>query len=186
MSQLGTLKYTYLTRLSQPATDRFLYRSIDKHPVCSILEIGVGSGVRAERLLTVATRPEPDAELCYTGIDLFEDRPEGAERIGLRQAYQLLRQQHVKVQLVPGDPFSALARISNYITGIDLVVVAGDQDPESLARAWMFLPRMIHAQTLVFAQTQDAQGRLTDFAEMSRQQLDELAGLRGRRRRSAA
>lgn len=185
MSQLGTLKYTYLTRLSQPATDRILYRSIDKRPLRSILEIGVGNGVRAERLLAVATRQTLDTQLCYTGIDLFEDRPEDADRIGLRQAYQLLRQQHVKVQLVPGDPLSALARISNYITGVDLVVVAGDQDPDSLARAWMFLPRMIHAQTVVFRQTRDAQGKLTDFAELPRQQLDELAGFRGRRRTAA-
>jgi predicted O-methyltransferase YrrM len=186
MSQLGTLKYTYLAYLSQPATDRILYRSIDKRPLRSILEIGVGNGVRAERLLAVATRHGSDAELCYTGIDLFEDRPEGAERIGLKQAYQQLRQQHVKVQLVPGDPFAALARISNYITGIDLVVVSGDQDPDSMARAWMFLPRMIHPETTVFSQAKDASGKLTDFVELTRQQLDELAGLRGRRRRMAA
>ncbi len=186
MSQLGTLKYTYLTRLSQPATDRILYRSIDKRPLRSILEIGVGNGVRTERLLAVAMRQEADEVLCYTGIDLFEDRPAGEDRIGLRQAYQQLRQQHVKVQLVPGDPCSALARISNYIKGVDLVVVAGDQDPDSMARAWMFLPRMIHDQTLVFSQTRDAHGRLTDFAELARPQLDELAGLRGRRRRAAA
>ena len=186
MSQLGTLKYTYLTYLSQPATDRVLYRSIDKGPLRSILEIGVGNGVRTERLIAVAMRRASDAELCYTGIDLFEDRPAGAERIGLKQAYQQLRQQHVKVQLVPGDPFTALARISNYITGVDLVVVAGDQDADSMARAWMFLPRMIHAETLVFSQATDAHGKLTDFVEMTRQQLDELAGLRGRRRRMAA
>jgi hypothetical protein len=186
MSQLGTLKYTYLAYLSQPATDRVLYRSIDKRPIRSLLEIGIGSGVRAERLLAVALRHVSDAELRYTGIDLFEDRPAGAERIGLKQAYQQLRQQQVKVQLVPGDPFTALARISNYISGIDLVVVAGDQDPESMARAWLFLPRMIHAETLIFSQAADAHGKLTDFVELTRQQLDELAGLRGRRRRMAA
>nr|MCU0978180.1 hypothetical protein [Pirellulaceae bacterium] len=80
----------------------------------------------------------------------------------------------------------ALARISNYITGLDLVVVSGDQDPDSMARAWMFLPRMIHAQTLIFSQATDAHGKLTDFAPLTRQQLDQLAGLRGRRKRMAA
>jgi hypothetical protein len=45
---------------------------------------------------------------------------------------------------------------------------------------------MIHAETLVFSQATDAHGKLTDFVEMTRQQLDELAGLRGRRRRMAA
>ena len=186
MSQLGTLKYTYLAYLSQPATDRVLYRSIEKRPIRSILEIGVGNGVRAERLLAVAARTESEAELRYTGIDLFEDRPAGTEHIALKQAYQQLRQKHVKIQLVPGDPFSALARISNYVSGIDLVVVAGDQDAESMTRAWIFVPRMIHAETLVFAQAADARGKLADFVQLTRQQLEELAGLRGRRRRMAA
>jgi len=186
MSQLGTLKYTYLAYLSQPATDRVIYRSIEKRPIRSILELGVGDGVRAERMLAVVSRHQADVELQYTGIDLFEDRPAGAPQIALKQAYQQLRQQRVKVRLVPGDPFEALSRIANYISGIDLVVVAGDQDPQSMARAWMFLPRMIHSETMVFSQAADAQGKLADFVPLTRQQVDELAGLRGRRRRLAA
>jgi hypothetical protein len=185
MSQLGTLKYTYLAYLSQPATDRTLYRAIHQCAVHSILEIGVGTGVRAQRLLAIALRNVSDAGLCYTGIDLFEDRPAGLDRIALKQAYQQLRQQHVKVQLVPGDPFAALARIANYISGIDLVVVAGDQDAESMARAWMFLPRMIHAQTRIFWQATEADGKLEDFAEMPRQQLEQRALWRGSRRMAA-
>jgi hypothetical protein len=88
--------------------------------------------------------------------------------------------------LVPGEPYDALSQIANYVSGIDLVVAAGDQDPESMARAWMFLPRMIHDDTMVFSQAADARGRLADFVQLTRQQVDELAGLRGRRRRTAA
>lgn len=186
MSQLGTLKHAYLAYLSQPATDRVIYRLIDKRPIRSILELGVGDGVRAERMIGVASRQQTDTELRYTGIDLFEDRPAGTPQIALKQAYQQLRQQGVKVRLVPGDPYDALSQIANYVSGIDLVVAAGDQDPESLARAWMFLPRMIHDDTMVFSQAADAQGRLADFVPLTRQQVDELAGLRGRRRRMAA
>ena len=186
MSQLGTLKYAHLAYLSQPATDRVIYRLIDKRPIRSILELGVGNGVRAERMIAVASRQQTDVELRYIGIDLFEDRPAGMPQIALKQAYQQLRQQRVKVRLVPGDPLDALARIANEISGIDLVVVAGDQDPESMARAWLFLPRMIHDDTMVFSQAADAQGRLADFGQLTRQQVDELAGLRGRRRRMAA
>ena len=104
----------------------------------------------------------------------------------IRSGFEQLRQQHVKVRLVPGDPFDALARIANETSGIDLVVVAGDQDPELMARAWLFLPRMIHDDTLVLSQAADAQGRLADFVQLTRQQVEELAGLRGRRRRLAA
>ena len=93
MSQLGTLKHAYLAYLSQPATDRVIYRLIDKRPIRSILELGVGDGVRAERMIAVASRQQMDTELRYTGIDLFEDRPAGTPRIALKQAYQQLRQQ---------------------------------------------------------------------------------------------
>lgn len=185
MSQLGSLKHAYLAYFSQPSTDRILYRALDKCPVRKILELGVGDGLRAQRLLAIALRNAPDAQLCYTGVDLFEDRPVGADRIALKQVYQQLRQQRVKVQLVPGDPLTALARISNDISGVDLVVVAGDQDPDSMAQAWMFLPRMIHAGTRVFRQGTAADGGLQDFAEMSLQKLDELAFWRRRRRKAA-
>lgn len=186
MSQLGALKHTYLAYLSQPATDRIIYRAIDKRPIRSILELGVGDGVRAERMIAIAGRLQGDADLQYTGLDLFEDRPAGTPQIALKQAYQQLRQQHVRVRLVPGDPCEALSRIANDISGIDLVVVAGDQDPEAMARAWKFLPRMIHGDTLVFSQAVDNRGALTDFVQLTRQQVDELAGLSGRRRRMAA
>ena len=186
MSQLGTLKYTYLAYLSQPATDRAVYRLIEKRPIRSILELGVGDGLRAERMIAIVSRHQTDTELQYTGIDLFEDRPAGSPQIALKQAYQKLRQQSVRVRLVPGGPFEALSRIANYVSGIDLVVVAGDQDAQSLARAWMFLPRMIHGETLVLSQAGDAHGKLADFVQLTREQIDELAGLRGRRRRIAA
>ncbi|NLF67416.1 MAG: hypothetical protein GX575_00020 [Candidatus Anammoximicrobium sp.] len=186
MSQLGTLKHAYLSYFSQPATDRVIYRLIDKHPVRSILELGVGDAVRAERMISLASRQQADVELRYIGIDLFEDRPAGAPQIALKQAYLQLRQQNVKVRLVPGDPLEALTRIANEITGIDLVVVAGDQEPASMARAWMFLPRMVHGETIFLAQAVDPQGRLGDFAPLTRQQVDELACQGGRRRRLAA
>ena len=45
---------------------------------------------------------------------------------------------------------------------------------------------VIHDDTLVFSQAADAHGRLADFVQLTRQQVEELAGLRGRRRRMAA
>ncbi len=185
MSHLGSLKHTYLVHFSQPATDRILYREIDKQPVRSILEIGIGNAVRAERLLAIAKRNAPGVEIAYTGIDRFEDGPSAADRISLKQAYRQLRQPQVKVQLAPGDPLGALSRISNNISGVDLVVIAADQDADSLAEAWMFLPRMIHSKTRIFRQSRAADGKLGDFAEMSLEKLDELAFWRRRKRRVA-
>jgi hypothetical protein len=64
----------------------------------------------------------------------------------------LLKPTGVQVQLVPGDPYSALARVANNLTGTDLVVVAADQDPLALERAWFYFPRLLHTTSHVFAE----------------------------------
>jgi len=183
MSQLGSLKYTYLAYLSQPAADRIIYREIEKCPVRSIVELGIGTAVRAQRMIAVALRHHEDAQIRYTGIDLFEDRDVSDPGLGLREAYRLLRQQNVRVQLVPGDPYTALARIANTLAGVDLIVISADQDPAALDRAWTFVPRMIHDNSLIFHQSAD---KSASFVQLTKRDVEDLAGYRGRRRKTAA
>jgi len=52
----------------------------------------------------------------------------------------------------------ALSRIANGISQVDVLLIAGRISPEQLARAWFYLPRMIHAQTRVFQETVSAGG----------------------------
>ena len=186
MSQIGSLKYTHLAYLSQPAADRVIYRALHKRPVHNIVELGVGCAVRAQRMIAVASRDASDGEIRYTGIDFFEDRPETNPGITLKQAYRLLRQLRASVRLVPGDPFMALARISNTLADTDLLVIGADQDADALSRAWMFVPRMIHDETLIFLQKADEGGNPSRFVQLTANQVDELAGAGLRSARAAA
>ena len=186
MSQIGSLKYTQLAYFSQPAADRVIYRAMHKKVVTNIVELGVGYAVRAQRMIALATRNDSDDKIHYTGIDFFEDRPPSEPGITLKRAYRLLRQQGASVRLVPGDPFTALARVSNSLTGTDLLVIAADQDADALARAWMFVPRMIHEHSLVFLQQTDQLGKPSRFLQMTAARVDELAGLGLRSLRAAA
>ena len=186
MSQIGSLKYTQIAYFSQPAEDRVIYRALHKRPVCNIVELGVGYAVRAQRMIAVASRNESDGEIHYTGIDFFEDRPASNPGITLKRAYRLLRQLRASVRLVPGDPFTALARMSNSLPDTDLLVVGADQDADALSRAWMFVPRMIHDETLIFVQKADQLGNPTRFVQLSASQVDELAGAGLRSARAAA
>jgi hypothetical protein len=149
------LRNSYLLYFSQPAADRALYKARAGRPVRSIVELGISLGERTPRLLEVASWRSDCLPLRYTGIDLFEGRAAGLPRLPrltLKQAHGALRLPNVRVQLVPGDPHAALARVANSLAGTDLLIVDARQDRESLERAWNWVPRMVTPQTLVFVE----------------------------------
>ena len=143
------LHYLWLAYLSKPKGERLLFRLIKKHPTRSIVEIGVGNLERALRVVDFARQCVPNGELTYTGIDLFEGRPDPTTGISFKEAHGLLKQVDAKTKLIPGDPFSALARSANGLAGTDLVLIASDVDSTQMQQAWAFLPRMLHDETLV-------------------------------------
>src|SRR5438874_982840 len=76
-------------------------------------------------------------------------RPAQQGTLTLKQAFGGLRLPKVQVQLVPGDPHTALRRVANSLANTDLLLIAADRDHESLARAWTWVPRMLTATSLV-------------------------------------
>lgn len=155
MSAANGLKALWLAYLSQPAGDRILYRTIRKRKVRRIVEIGIGGGERALRMISLAQRYRPAAEVRYTGIDWFEARAHDAsEGMSLKQAYRLLRGTSARIHLVPSDAHEAFARVANALSGNELIVISSDEPAESLGRIWFFLPRMLAPGALVlFSQT---------------------------------
>lgn len=168
---LSRLRYLYWAYLSAPASDRVLYRTIRRQMPASIVELGIGDGRRTTRLLDVALRFREGQPVRYAGVDLFEARPATEAGLTLKHAYRLLGARGVQLRLAPGDPYSALARIANSLAGTDLLVIARDQDRESLERAWQFIPRMLHDRSLVFLQEPNG-----TFRRMSRDEIAAAAG----------
>lgn len=180
MSQRGIVKYSYLALLSQPAADRPIYRELRQHPVRRIVEIGIGSAVRAQRMIELLASLQPDRDLCYTGVDLFEARPAEQAGISLKTAHTLLRPLPAQIKLLPGPPGEALQRWANELIGTDLLLVAADQDPQSMARAWPFVPRMLHEQSRVMCErTTSGSAR---FERLDRAEIDLLSSPRRRGR----
>ena len=150
MSLGRLIRSIYLLYFSQPAAERPLYRAIRRRPVRSIVELGVGISGRAGRLLEIAAWKGDNGPLRYTGIDLFDARPSGQPRLPLKQAFASLQSPQVRLQLVPGDPATALRRVANSLTNTDLLLIAADQDASSLAAAWIWMPRMLTPNSLIF------------------------------------
>jgi predicted O-methyltransferase YrrM len=150
LSAANGLKALWLAYLSKPADERVLYRLIRKRKLRKIVEIGIGSGQRALRMISLAQRYQQ--QVRYTGIDWFEARPdESSDRLTLKTAYRVLRASGSRIHLVPRDAHEAFARLANALSGNELVVIDSHQPLESLGRIWFFLPRMLAPQAIVLA-----------------------------------
>ena len=123
----------------------------------------------------------PDSTVSYSGVDLFELRPAGEARVPLKEVFRYLKCTGAKLRLLPGDPFAALARSANELTGTDLIVISCDQDPESLARAWFYVPRMLHPGSEVYVERADERGTIV-LQRITMSEIEELAAPLARRR----
>jgi hypothetical protein len=134
-------------------------------------------------MLEVAGIHRPLAEISYAGIDLFETRKPGeGPGLSLKRAFQVLRATGARIRLIPGDPFAALSGAANLLRATDLLVISADHDPDSLAKAWYFVPRMLHAHSRVFlaeAMSADGSSRLRQVGPREINQL--VYALRRRR-----
>ena len=137
-------------------------------------------GGRTERLLEIAGwRPEC-LPLAYTGIDLFESRDDSQPRLTIKWAHRELRRIGTRTRLIPGDPLRALSRAANVLVGTDLLLIAAGQEPESLAQAWRYVPRMLHAGSLVFQQLAGTSPGQDAWRQLGPLDVQKLAAQAGR------
>lgn len=183
MKVASLLRLFYLSRLSQPAVDREVYRLMRRLRPASILELGMGEGLRTVRMLEVARLVSDGRPSRYSGIDLFEGRPAGQPGITLKEAHQRLAQTGDAIRLAPGDVHSALQRVSNAIKPVDLVVIGAGHAADQLERAWFYLPRVLHETTVVLRH--EAVGGRAKFTPVSREQIERLAQQAAPQRRAA-
>jgi hypothetical protein len=145
VSLWSKVKRAWLVHVAKPVGETFVYRAACDRPVRRVMEIGVGTGERTLKLIKLLSEMTPATELAYFGVDLFEGREMSGQAPGqsLKEMHRLLKTTGCRVQLIPGDPFGALARTANTIQQLELIVINQEQQGESLDRAWFYLPRML-------------------------------------------
>lgn len=172
MATTGFFRRLWLTRFSQPAAERVIYRHLLRTPPRRILELGLGLLVRTERVLQTAAAGQP-GPIHYVGLDRFEGRtPADPPGVSLKQAHQRLHALG-KVQLVPGNIDTSLSRLCNHLGSFDLVLVAAENDERHLERCWFFLQRLITQQTTVFVESKVA--GTSSWTAITKPRIDELA-----------
>ena len=169
------LTYSHHAWFMKPAADRVLFRLLYKRRVTTIVEIGLGTGRRAERMIRLAMKVG-GCPVRYTGIDLFESRPSFSPGLTYKCAHRLLAATGAQVKLVPGDPLSALGRVANELRGTDLLIISADQDEAALARAWFFVPRMLHTDSRICIEEPQMTHKGTRFRVLQPRDVELLAG----------
>lgn len=170
MSGVGFFGRIWLTRFSSPAVERPLLRLVlDRRPA-KILELGLGTLERTERLLGVASSLGP---VHYVGLDRFEARlPGDPAGVTLKEAHRRLHGLG-RIQLVPGNADSSLARLCNQLGGFDLVLVSSSTDRQNLTRCWFFLQRVTRPGTVLMQEVvRDAS---SSWQEVSHERVADLA-----------
>jgi predicted O-methyltransferase YrrM len=176
----------FLARLSRPAEYRPIYQAIRRHGLRRIVELGVGHGDRALRMIEMAAFGDIAENVVYTGIDLFEMRAaEDAPGLSLKLAHRKLVTSGAKIRLLPGDSYSALSRAANMLGVADLVVIAADPNKAALERSWYYIERLLHEPTHIFMQNAPADGKEGTFRLVPHAEVRQLAAAVAPRRRAA-
>lgn len=173
MARYGLFRRIWLTRLSRPAVERPIYRQVLRSAPRRIIELGLGTLGRTERLLGLLRSLHPTGEIHYVGLDRFEARlPTDPPGVTLKQAHQRLHSL-ARVQLVPGNIDTSLSRLCNHLGGFDLVIISAGNDARHLERCWFFIQRIIGPHTTVFTQVGPEAGGT--WSMISKARVDELA-----------
>lgn len=166
---LGWIGTAWLCHFSRPASERSVYRHVLATSPKRILEIGLGTLGRTERMLRIAAR---NGGVRYIGLDRFEGRdvsdPPG---VSLKEAHRRLHAM-ARVQLVPGNVDTSLARLGNMLGHVDLVLVSADHDQRHLERCWFFIQRLVTGSSTVLVEGTPR----APWAVLPRARLEELAG----------
>jgi hypothetical protein len=170
VSAAGLVRYYWLIYFSQPAADRKIYETLATKPIRSILEIGLGDRLRQQRLFDLCTdRLTGEDRLRYYAVDMFDTRPQGVPKLTLKQAHASIKHERVQVQLIPGDPLSAITRVANSVKDLDCIIIAGDQNQTLVDEAWRYLPRMISDRITLFREVPAAKG--TEFKVLGHREI---------------
>lgn len=175
MAAANWFRYTFLAHLSRPKANRQLFRLAKRQQVCRIVEIGIGDLSRAVSLIEVAQRFAGDQKVWYTGIDMFDARQTGRAPLAMKETYRILRATEANIRLVPGMPHMSLSAAANAHQNTDLILIGSEISEADLRGAWFYVPRMLHAKSIILSEKVDANGQVS-FQNITRTQIAEWAG----------
>ena len=183
MSAAKYINLIYNSYLSQPPSDRLIFKAIRRTRARRIVECGIGTTQRARRIIAAAQLLSPNQEIHYTGIDPFEARTSAdGPGASLKLAHRQLSATGAKIKLIPGNPLSALAQAANTLGNTDILLISARQNPIEMSAAWFFVPRILHPGSMVLEEKALAGGKMS----LKSIPLEEIAKRAGQTHRNRA
>lgn len=149
MAVRGLFEYARRALFSAPTPEQQLLRSVKRHEVRRVVELGVDSLDGSSSMLAALVKRAGAEPVSYAGFDLFDERPPASEPLALIDAHRALAGCGARVRLSPGGPTAGVVAEANALADTDLLVVSSLATDAELEPVWFFLPRMCHAATLV-------------------------------------
>ena len=178
MASIGIFRKLWFLRNARSVGERPLVRSILESKPKKILELGIGELERTPKMLSMVARIS-DVPIHYVGFDRFEARmPGDPPGVTLKEAHSCL-QNFGRIQLVPGNPDSTLARLCNHLGSFDLILVSAAIDQVTISRCWFFLQRLTQSHTIVLQESSEgiwANVSHQNIADRANQQVFRKAG----------
>lgn len=143
------LRQIYLTRFSNPAANRDLYREFYRRKPTSLFVLGVDSSTLVQELADLMHEWHPTERLRLALLDPFDARPASAPKLTVRDTNARFADFPVRLTLHPGDPTFTLPRVANQLGMADVIVLSPSIDPEAFAPSWYFLPRLMHPASVL-------------------------------------
>lgn len=146
--------------------DRQLRKLTQDVSVSKVLEIFLADGERTCAALQTVAGERPLAEIDYTAIDPFRDRPGESLKI----FHQTVRHRHAQVRVVPGTMAEGLQRVARTVGTVDLVLIGAPESQWADPVCQLRLDRVCHERTRVLVhdgQRWRRYERATDHADRS-------------------
>ena len=116
---------------------------------------------------------------------MFETRPATSPGLSLKAAHSLLTPTGAACATGSWRPVLGTGRTANSLLDTDLVVIRADQDSESLERAWFYLPRMLHDNSVVLVEQPGREGQEGTYRVLDLLAIRRLADAQTPRRSAA-
>jgi hypothetical protein len=122
----------------------------------NIMEVGVWTGERAKKLISIASRAYNISRINYYGFDLFETMDDekfnkelSKQPPSIDEVREKLSKTGANIHLYKGDTTKVLPQVYESLPKMDLVFIDGGHSLETIKNDWLYASKLMHDKTVV-------------------------------------
>lgn len=122
----------------------------------NIMEVGVWTGERAKKLISIASKHKDASLVSYYGFDLFEimDSDKFKKEVSkqppkIDETREKLSKTRANICLYKGDTVEVLPKVWESLPKMDLIFIDGGHSLETVKNDWIYSSKLMHEKTVV-------------------------------------